>query len=254
MTRARSTRATVRVARVVLALFGVLGSVACGRSGQAGARQGPIDAASTGSMSWPGFEPAAQRPLTDADVEQIATKLARDRVPRISSRLPTKGPDTARVAVQLFSDFECPFCVQAAPAFDELEQRYRGQIRLIWRNYPLPMHARARPAARAASAAFALGGNAQFWKLHDWLYSEQADLSDAGLIRAATQLSLDVASIEQAIHSKQYDAAIDADVAAADAAGLEGTPAAYINDYYVMGARSADEYAVVINRALHEAP
>ena len=155
--------------------------------------------------------------------------------------------------MQVFSDFECPFCVRAAPALADVEERFHGRVRLVWRNYPLPSHERARPAARAAMAAFAQGGSEQFWKLHDFLYSPQADLSDAGLKQAATKLSLDAARIEQALHTPQYDPAINADMAAGDAAGIEGTPAVFINDYYLMGARAEQEYAIVIERALREA-
>ena len=55
------------------------------------------------------------------------------------------------------------------------------------------------------------------------------------------------------MHSNVHDAQIDADMAAGDAAGIEGTPAVFINDYYVMGARHENEYALVVERALREA-
>jgi protein-disulfide isomerase len=191
--------------------------------------------------------------LTDADVEQIAQRVPRARVPAVSPRSPSKGPADAQVTLQVFSDFECSFCVRAAPTLAALEQRYRGRVRVVWRNYPLPSHDRARPAARAALEAFAEGGSSKFWALHDWLYSAQADLSDAGLRRAAQRLALDAARVEHALRSNAYDAQIDADMAAGDAAGIEGTPAVFINDYYVMGARHENEYAVVVERALREA-
>jgi protein-disulfide isomerase len=271
---ARRSRAPAYGARAALALLCALGSVACERPGQAGAvsrvagsqpRSGEIDVTSPGGPRWPAFEQSGEEPttpdgteqdrrrLTDADVEQIATKLPHERVPLVSAQNPAKGPANAKVTLQVFSDFECPFCVRAAPTLDDVEERYRGRLRLVWRNYPLPSHERARPAARAALGAFAQGGNEQFWKLHDWLYSPQADLSDAGLKQAAVKLSLDPARFEQAVTTTQYDAQIHADMAAGDAAGIEGTPAAFINDYYLMGARSEAEYAIVVERALREA-
>jgi protein-disulfide isomerase len=191
--------------------------------------------------------------LTDAGVEQIAARFPRARVPAVSPRSPSKGPADAQVTLQIFSDFECSFCVRAAPTLAALEQRYRGRVRVVWRNYPLPSHDRARPAARAALEAFAQGGSSKFWALHDWLYSPQADLSEAGLRQAAKTLALDAARLAEAARSNVHDAQIDADVAAGDAAGIEGTPAVFINDYYVMGARHENEYAVVIERALREA-
>jgi protein-disulfide isomerase len=179
-------------------------------------------------------------------------KVPHQRVPAVTAQNPSIGPADAQVTVQVFSDFECPFCVRSAPTLADVEQRFHGRVRLVWRNYPLPSHERARPAARAALAAFAQGGSAQFWKLHDFLYSAQADLSDAGLGRAATKLALDPVRIQQAAQGTQYDAQINADMAAGDAAGIEGTPAVFINDYYLMGARFESEYAIVIERALRE--
>lgn len=242
--------------RAALALLCALGSVACQRPGQADARTSQIDMTSPGSPTWPVPEPEAaadEPPLTDADVDQLAVKVTPQRVPGVSPANPAMGPADAKVTLQVFSDFECPFCVRAAPTLADVEERFHGRLRMVWRNYPLPSHERARPAARASLAAFASGGSAQFWKLHDLFYSAQADLSDAGMGRAAAKLGLDPAVIEQAARSKQYDALIDADMAAGDAAGIEGTPAVFINDYYLMGARSQAEYAIVVERALREA-
>jgi protein-disulfide isomerase len=252
MTGARGSRALAYGAWCVLALGCGLGSAACERPGQA-AHGSEIDVTSPGGPRWPAFESGEEPELTDADVEKIAVKLPHQRVPAVGASNPVRGSASAKVAVQIFSDFECPFCVRAAPTLGDVEQRFHGRIRLIWRNYPLPSHDRARPAARAALAAFSQGGSPAFWKLHDWLYSPEADLSDAGLLRAARQLSLDPKPIEQALHTTVYDPAIDADMAAGDAAGIEGTPAVFVNDYYLMGARFESEYAVVVERALREA-
>jgi protein-disulfide isomerase len=259
MNEARRARALPNGARA-LALLSALGSVACGggltsseRASQAGAAPGQIDFTSPGGPAWPGFEPEASAPeLSDADVEQIAMLVVAERVPQVSAQNPSKGPADAPVTLQVFSDFECPFCVRVAPTLSRIETRFRGRLRLVWRNYPLPGHERARPAARLALAAFSVGGSTQFWKAHDWLFSPQADLSDAGLRRAAPRWGIAAAQVEQALHSPEYDRQIDADVSAGDLAGVEGTPAVFINRYYLMGARHEAEYAIVVERALRE--
>jgi protein-disulfide isomerase len=241
-------------ARAALALCCALGSLACGRTSQAGAHPGQIDLTSPGGPKWPTEEREAEAPqLTDADVERISVRVPHQRVPVVSAHHPSKGPASAPVVLQVFSDFECPFCVRSAAALDAIASRYRSQVRVVWRNYPLPSHDLARPAARAALEAFRQGGSGKFWKLHDWLYSPRADLSEAGLERVAAQLGLDGARLQHAAQSRQYDAQIDADVAAGDAAGIEGTPAVFINDYYLMGARHEAEYRLVVERALREA-
>ena len=254
---ARRTRVLLLGTRGALALLCALGSVACERPGQAAPPGEPgreIDVASPGGPRWPTVEPEPVEPtLTDADVEQIAKKVPRAKVPAISAQNPAKGPPSAKVTLQVFSDFECPFCVRAAPILDDVAERFHDRLRVVWRNYPLPGHERARPAARAALAVFALGGSEQFWKLHDYLYSPQGNLSDAGLRQAATKLGLDATRVAEAAQSAQYDALINADMAAGDAAGIEGTPAVFVNDYYMMGAYPASAYAIVVERALREA-
>lgn len=258
MGAARRTRVlSLRSTRGALALLCALGSVACQRPGQAappGQAGAEIDVTSPGGPRWPTPEPEPAEPtLTDADVEQIAKKVPHAKVPAVSAQNPAKGPPTAKVTLQVFSDFECPFCVRAAPTLDEVAERFHDRLRVVWRNYPLPGHERARPAARAALSAFAQGGSEKFWKLHDVLYSPQGNLSDAGLNQAASKVGLDPALVGAAVKSTQYDALIDADMAAGDAAGIEGTPAVFINDYYLMGAYPASAYAIVIERALREA-
>lgn len=252
MMRTRAFWARPRRAWGLLAFVCGLGSVACGRPGRAVSADS-TDVEPHPAARFPGFEPEVEPALTDADVERIAVKVPRARVPAVTSQNPAKGPATAKVTLQVFSDFECPFCVRVAPTLDDVEQRFHGRIRVVWRNYPLPSHPRARPAARAALAAFNAGGSDAFWKLHDWLYGPEGDPSEAGLARAARRLTLENAQLEEAARSSRYDAQIDADMAAGDAAGIEGTPAVFINDYYVMGARFESEYRVVIERALREA-
>src|SRR5687767_1689356 len=97
-----------------LALLCALGSVACERPGRAGAKSAEIDVTSPGGPRWPGFGSEEEPTLTDADVERVAVKVARARVPAVSSQNPALGPASAKVTVQVFSDFECSFCVRAA--------------------------------------------------------------------------------------------------------------------------------------------
>lgn len=262
MSAARRARMLGKSVWATLALLCALGSAACTRPGQVGADAAPgqIDLTSPGSpASFPGFGQDAPAPeLTDADVERIATRIDRQRVPPPGDR-PSRGAGRPRVTLQVWSDFECPFCSQVAPTLARIEQRYRGRLRLVWWNYPLPSHPRARPAARAALAAFELGGNRPFWKLHDWLFSPQADLSDEGLRRAAAQLGLDAERIARAARSNDYDERIDLDINAAELAGIDGTPAVLLSGdylanahYYLIGARHEAEYALVIERLLRE--
>jgi protein-disulfide isomerase len=248
MVEARNSRAP-RGARV-LALCLALGSIGCERSSRAGAYPGYVDSSSAEARLW---DRAVEPELTDDDVDEIALRVPRAKVPAVSAHHPSKGDPNAQVTLQVFSDFECSFCARAATTLSDIEASYRGKVRLVFRNYPLRSHQLARPAARSALAVYAAAGSAKFWQLHDALYAPDADLSDRGLRDAVASLSLAPERLKLASSDAQLDALIDADVAAGDAAGVQGTPAVFMNDYYLIGARSFGEYAIVAERALRDA-
>ena len=65
---------------------------------------------------------------------------------------PMWGKADAKVTVVEFSDFQCPFCGRANDTVDQIKKKYNGKIKLYYRQFPLPMHKDARPAAEASLA------------------------------------------------------------------------------------------------------
>src|SRR6185369_7662321 len=63
---------------------------------------------------------------------------------------PPRGNAKAPVTIIEFSDYECPFCKRAEPTVVEVLKAYPDKVRFAYRNFPLPMHTNARPAAEAA--------------------------------------------------------------------------------------------------------
>jgi len=174
-------------------------------------------------------------------------------VPSISKANPSRGPATAPVTIQIFSDFQCPFCKRVLPTLEELEKQYKGRIRFVWRNFPLPFHPEARPAAMAAMEAFAQKGSAGFWKMHELIYAGQSTGLDRSALEGyAKQLGLAPDKFRDALDSGTHEAEIQADEAAGKAAGVRGTPAFVINGYYVSGAQSLSTFKKVVKRALED--
>ena len=68
-----------------------------------------------------------------------------------------RGNPKAPVTFEEFGDFECPSCANLATFLDQLVKEYHPRVRLIFRNFPLPMHQFARDAALAAEAAKHVG-------------------------------------------------------------------------------------------------
>src|SRR5262249_21215521 len=70
---------------------------------------------------------------------------------------PVKGPKNAKVTIVEFSDFQCPFCSRVEPTLTKVAEEYPHDVRIVFKQLPLPFHNNAHAAAEAALAAKAQG-------------------------------------------------------------------------------------------------
>jgi protein-disulfide isomerase len=160
---------------------------------------------------------------------------------------PTRGPAGAPIELIEFSDFQCPYCLRANPIVKQVLSTYGDRIRFVYRNYPLPSHPNARPAAEAAQCAAEQG---QFWPYHDRLFADPSKLADEDLKQSASALGLDAARFNACFDSHKYKGRVEADIQAANEAGVNGTPAFFINGRMLSGAQPFDEFKRVIDEEL----
>jgi protein-disulfide isomerase len=170
------------------------------------------------------------------------------------SNAPWKGSANAPIVIQEVSDFQCPFCKRAQDTMKEILETYKGRVKIVWRNLPLSFHANASLAAQAAMEAYAQKGNEGFWKMHDLMWENQAGdgLARQALDGYAQRLGLDMKRWANALDSEAHRAAVDADAKLATDAGVNGTPAFFINGYFISGAQPPAKFRKVIARALAE--
>jgi protein-disulfide isomerase len=160
---------------------------------------------------------------------------------------PAQGPAQAKVTVEVWSDFQCPFCAKGVARVKELRAKYGNQVRVVFRQYPLPFHEHARLAAAASMAAHEQG---KFWEFHDALFAQQGALDRPALEALAAKLKLDVERFREALDSGAYDNYLDAEVAEGKQRGISGTPTFFINDTPLVGAQPVEEFAKVIDAQL----
>jgi protein-disulfide isomerase len=160
---------------------------------------------------------------------------------------PVRGPKNAPVTIVAFSDFECPFCGRVVPTLKQLEDEYKGKVRVAFKNAPLPFHANAKPAAAAALAAHEQG---KFWEYHDKLFANQRALDRASLDKYAQELGLDMGKFKAAMDSNKYEAQVSADMAESTRVGVNGTPTFFINGRSLVGAQPVDAFKRVIDEEL----
>ena len=182
------------------------------------------------------------------------TRTPHDRVPPPGPQNPSLGAEDAPVIVQVWSDFECPFCAEMQPVLAEMLHVYAGKVRLVWHDYPLPFHAHARLAASAGREAFAQGGGSAFWNFHDAVYTASAPrLDELGLQRFAVKAGLDGVRFRDALSKSVHDIEIKRDIDSGEALGVSGTPAFLVNDLFFVGSLPFDVLRVIVDRALSDA-
>jgi protein-disulfide isomerase len=182
------------------------------------------------------------------DAAHVTTHLEAPRQPvAVSHAAPTAGTASAPVEIIEFSDFECPYCRQLEPILKQLRARYGEQLRLIWKDFPLPIHSQARAAAEAARCAAEQG---RFWQFHDLLFSDQQALDRDGLKRHAITAQLDAESFEMCIDGGSHRSDIAADLEEGSRLGVEATPTVFINGRILIGVKPLEQYERMIDEEL----
>jgi protein-disulfide isomerase len=156
---------------------------------------------------------------------------------------PSRGPASAPITIVTFGDFECPFSARAAETLHAVEKEHPGQVRVVFKQRPLPFHENARLAAKASLAAAAQG---HFWEYHDALFAHADALDRASLEKYARTAGLDVARFTRDLDSPALDAQLEADIADAEALKIEGTPTSFINGRRLMGAQPTAAFDALI--------
>jgi protein-disulfide isomerase len=160
---------------------------------------------------------------------------------------PAKGPATAPVTIVEFSDFQCPFCSRLNPTIEQVMTTYGSKVRLVFRQFPLPMH---QNAAKAAEAALCANEQGKFWEMHDAMFKDQGGLAVDGLKAKAATLGLDAKSFNSCLDSGKESDAVHADMKAGQEVGVNGTPAIFINGRPMSGAVPFKQVAQVIDDEL----
>jgi protein-disulfide isomerase len=164
-----------------------------------------------------------------------------------AANAPSKGSASAPILMIEFSDFQCPFCLRAHATVDQVLKTYGDKIRFVYRHYPLPNHPNARPAAEAAACAADQG---KFWPYHDRLFEQPSKLSDSDLKQHAADLGLDTKKFNACVDSRAFKSLVDTDTKEGEEAGVNGTPAFFINGRMLSGAQPFESFKRIIDEEL----
>jgi protein-disulfide isomerase len=143
-----------------------------------------------------------------------------------------RGPAQAPVTLEEFGDFQCPPCGMISEPLLQIEKDYGPKIRVIFRNFPFPNHQHALEAAYTAEAA---GLQGRYWEMHDLLYKEQSNWSNAPDVKQlfvsyAKMLGLEMDRFETDVAGPTVKARVTADQERGRSLGVNATPSIFINN------------------------
>lgn len=194
--------------------------------------------------------PLRQGPKPDteeSDEEAEAKKEAATVWAVLVDDSPTLGPADAPVTLVMFSDFQCPYCSRGDATVMALREAYDGKLRVVFKNFPLPFHPYARPAAVAAICA---GAQGKFWPMHDRLFANQQALDDQDLAKYAKGVGVNLKKWTACLDSDKPGEVLTRDTRLAEALGVSGTPTFFVNGHKLVGARPIDQFRQQIDAAL----
>jgi len=168
---------------------------------------------------------------------------------------PILGNKDAKVHIVEFADFRCPFCeqlfTQSEPSIIK-DYVNTGKASFSFRHYAF-----LGPASIvAANAAECANEQGKFWDFHNYLYKNQPAESDTtmytvdGMTTAAGTLGMNTDQFKSCLSSNKYQANVDKDFSEGQKAGVNGTPATFINGVLTSGAVPYSQFQSSIDAAL----
>ena len=147
--------------------------------------------------------------------------------------LPASAPESvgradAPVVMEVWADFQCPFCGLFAHGLEPTILRefvLPGTARLVFRDFAFlgPESTTAAIAARCA------GQQGAFWSFHDVLFASQngenqGTFSDSLMTQIASYLQLDTTKFEACVKDPAIAQAVEDSRAVGEQLGIKGTP------------------------------
>jgi len=181
----------------------------------------------------------------------FAAPAARSSGPALAEYA-SRGPATAAVVIEEFSDFQCPFCARSVATLQQVLRNYPKEVRLVFRHFPVAeSHPQAMLAHMAAEAA---GQQGRFWEMHDLLFANIRRVSRPDLVGYAKQLGLEVGAFEAGLKDRTLFNRIDTDYMEGLDRQVRATPTFFINGRKVEGAIPYALFKKEIDAALGNPP
>ena len=196
--------------------------------------------------------------LVYGELYNFGVDLRRQALETLSARnAPSQGPASAPVTMFEFADLECPMCARVHDFLEtQLLPRYGKKVRVVFKEFPLPMHDWSLTAAVACQCAYEIDPPA-YVPLRSAIFKNQQMINVANVREAVLNLAeaagVDRVKLAGCLDAKSSLPRVEHDVAEGKRVNVAATPTFFINGRMVVGLPSNDAYYDAVDQALREA-
>ncbi|MBI4037211.1 DsbA family protein [Candidatus Daviesbacteria bacterium] len=201
-----------------------------------------------------GTNQAANLPANNTPPVAQPTAAPGAKVNVEAGHLPAKGNPAAKVSIIEFADFQCPFCERF---FSQVGQNIikdyvdTGKAKFSFRHYAFL----GQESTWAAEASECANEQGKFWEYHDYLYNHQGQENSGAFAKDklegfAQTLGLNTEQFKNCLETDKYADKVKADLADGQKAGVNGTPATFINGQLISGAAPYANFKIAIDGEL----
>jgi protein-disulfide isomerase len=168
---------------------------------------------------------------------------------------PSFGPADAPVTLVVFSDLQCSYCkVEAKSIRENIPKNYPKEVRVVFKDYPLDQ---IHPWARTASIAgrcIAKQNNDAFWKYHDWVFENQAQITvetvKTKIGEWAKAQNLETIGLSSCIETKATEPEVNAAFAQGRQLSVDSTPTSFLNGRKLVGTHQWAQLKQIIDHEI----
>ncbi|WP_462137863.1 DsbA family protein [Candidatus Mycalebacterium sp.] len=210
--------------------------------------RGPFGESDLNDSQIPGFK-AAPKSFTGAPLLLVspdgrviagnrildtAVDYAADNMKKISfDEVAVLGDPRARVVIVEFSDFQCPYCRASSEVLKRILDEYDGDVKVVYKQFPLSFHDWAYEASEASYCFMRLGGNEAFGIFHDEVFAAQAEITKDNhkehFAVLAAKAGLDGGKFAQCVEQSETADLVERDIEEGVSLRVDGTPAFFVD-------------------------
>lgn len=145
---------------------------------------------------------------------------------KATSEMPTQGPATAAVTIQVFCDFGNPICNRSRLTMGEIKNEFGDKVRWVFRHFPV-----ASNPLGEESSLIALCAQQQdlFWPVYERFFDQQATMTKENLTKVAVSAGVNESKLNDCLKSQEVKNTLAKEIKDAEALGLTQTPAYFVN-------------------------